>query len=174
VGARREGWWRGLALLALAPLALIADCGDPGAVHLREDGPRRLTATVIDVVDGDTIEVRLEDGTVEDVRYIGVDTPESVDPDEPVQCFAHRAARANAALVSGRDVSLRFDAERRDDYGRLLAYVYVGGRLVNAALLRRGLARTLTIAPNDSLAYRFARLAAAAGRAGRGLWGACR
>jgi micrococcal nuclease len=72
-----------------------------------------------------------------------------------------------------RPVTLRFDAERRDDYGRLLAYVRLGRRLVNAALVRRGLARTLEIAPNDSLAPLFSQLAKDAGRAGRGLWGAC-
>ena len=68
---------------------------------------------------------------------------------------------------------LVFDAERRDQYGRLLAYVYVGDLFVNAELLRRGFARTLTIAPNDSFAARFDALQRAAGSAGRGLWGAC-
>jgi micrococcal nuclease len=175
VRPRRQGAWRGLALLALAPLALLGDCGEPEPLGSgdTQDGPRELGATVTEVIDGDTIEVRLDDGTFEDVRYIGVDTPESVDPDQPVQCFGRRAARANEAMVGGRRVLLRFDAERRDRYGRLLAYVSVGRRLVNAALARRGLARTLTIAPNDSLAPLFARLAGAAGRAGRGLWGAC-
>jgi micrococcal nuclease len=70
-------------------------------------------------------------------------------------------------------VTLRFGPERRDDYGRLLAYVYAGRTLVNGELVRRGLARTLAIAPNDALAPLFTRLAAGAGRAGRGLWGAC-
>ena len=174
MSARREGWWRGFALLALAPLALVSDCGNPGAgAGGSQTEQRELIATVTEVVDGDTIEVRLADGAVEDVRYIGIDTPESVDPDQPVQCFGRRAARANEGLVGGREVTLRLGAERRDHYGRLLAYVYVDRRLVNAALVRRGLARTLTIAPNDSLAPLFARLAGAAGRAGRGLWGAC-
>jgi micrococcal nuclease len=173
VGARRHGWWRGLALLALAPLALIGDCGNPAGVGGSQDGPSEARATVIDVVDGDTIEVRLAGGDLEDVRYIGIDTPESVDPDEPVQCFGHRASAVNEALVEGREVTLRFGPERRDAYGRLLAYVYVGGRLVNSVLVRRGLARTLTISPNDALAPFFSRLAGAAGRAGRGLWSAC-
>ena len=77
-------------------------------------------------------------------------------------------------------MTLRFDAEHRDVYGRLLAYVYLpsarpGGHplFVNAELVRRGLARTLTIPPNDSFASLFARLAARAGAAGRGLWGRC-
>jgi micrococcal nuclease len=66
-----------------------------------------------------------------------------------------------------------FDRERRDVYGRLLAYVYVGKRFVNADLVRLGYARTLTIPPNVAHAGLFGRLARAAGRAGRGLWGVC-
>lgn len=68
---------------------------------------------------------------------------------------------------------LVFGAELRDVYGRLLSYVYLGPTFVNAELLRRGFARTLTIAPNDRFAERFKRLEIAAGRTGRGLWDAC-
>ena len=92
------------------------------------------------------------DGREEDVRYIGVDTPETVKPDTPVQCFGPQASRFNHALVEHRRVRLVFGVERRDVYGRLLAYVYLGGRFVNAELVRRGLARTLTIPPNDRFA----------------------
>jgi micrococcal nuclease len=70
-------------------------------------------------------------------------------------------------------VSLRFDRELRDSYGRLLAYVFVGRRMVNAVLVRRGYARTLAIAPNTAHEAHFARLEMRAGRAGRGLWGRC-
>jgi micrococcal nuclease len=90
-----------------------------------------------------------------------------------VQCFGPRAHRFNARLVTGQRVRLVFGVERRDVYGRLLAYVYLGGRFVNAELARRGLARTLTIPPNGRFARRFKRLQNAAGRAGRGLWGGC-
>jgi micrococcal nuclease len=131
-------------------------------------------AQVVRVVDGDTIRVRLG-GRTERVRYIGVDTPESVKPGTPVQCYAKRAAAANAALVAGREVRLVGDVEHRDRYGRLLAYVYrVGdGAFVNALLVRDGYARTLTIAPNVAHAGELARLARAARTAGRGLWRAC-
>jgi micrococcal nuclease len=157
-----------LAVLAIAILLAPCDERESG-----EPGPSELSAEVIHVVDGDTVDVRLADGSEDTVRYIGVDTPESVAPDQPVECYGHRASDFNRALVLGETVRLRFDAERRDRYGRLLAYVYLGRRLVNATLVRRGLARPLTIPPNDSLAPRFERLARAAGRAGRGLWGAC-
>jgi endonuclease YncB( thermonuclease family) len=136
------------------------------------EGPGSARAYVTRAVDGDTIEVRLGD-RLEDVRYIGVDTPETVKPDTPVQCFGPRASRFDHDLVEHRWVRLVFGVERRDVYGRLLAYVYLGERFVNAELVRRGLARTLTIAPNDRFAERFKRLEIAAARAGRGLWSAC-
>jgi micrococcal nuclease len=133
-----------------------------------------LAGRVVRVVDGDTIHVRMDsDGSREKVRYIGVDTPESVKPGTPVQCFAKAAAAANAKLVAGRRVTLEPDAEPRDRYGRLLAYVRVGNRMVNEALVRDGYATPLTIPPNVRHAERFRRLAAEARRAGRGLWRRC-
>jgi micrococcal nuclease len=131
-------------------------------------------AQVVRVVDGDTIVVRLR-GRYEKVRYIGMDTPESVKPGVPVQCYAKRAGAENHRLVGGRRVRLVVGAEPRDRYGRLLAYVYRAsdGRFVNAALLAGGFARTLTIPPNDRFAPRFAALERAAQRADRGLWHAC-
>jgi micrococcal nuclease len=119
--------------------------------------------------------VRLDGGTVERVRYIGIDTPESKQPGTPVQCFALRAAAENKRLVGGRRVRLVLDVEARDRFGRLLAYVYRSddGLFVNAELVRRGFARTLTIPPDVRFADRFAELAAQARRAGRGLWSAC-
>lgn len=129
-------------------------------------------ARVVRVVDGDTI-VASVDGEDEYVRYIGVDTPETVKPDTPVQCFGPNASDENHRLVDGRTVRLVFDQEARDVYGRLLAYVYAGRRFVNAELVRGGYARTLEIAPNTSHAPELRRLASRAGRAGRGLWGAC-
>ena len=141
-----------------------------------------VTARVVEVVDGDTVVVELAGGDRESVRYIGIDTPES-NPDVPYECFGHESERANADLVGGREVTLEIGREPRDDYGRLLAFVRVAARggpggerqelLVNAELIRLGYARTLTIAPNDVLAPLFERLEAEAGRAGRGLWGAC-
>jgi len=129
-------------------------------------------AEVLRVVDGDTIEVSVG-GREEDVRYIGVDTPESVTPGQPVECFGRRASAFNERVVGGREVKLRFDRELRDRYGRLLAYVHAGPRLVNAELVRRGYARTLTIPPNDSRAGLLTRLEREAGQAGRGIWGGC-
>jgi micrococcal nuclease len=137
-----------------------------------ESGPAAVRAYVVRVIDGDTIEARF-DGRVEDVRLIGVDTPETVKPGTPVQCFGPRASRFEHQLLEGRQVRLVFGVERRDVYGRLLAYVHLGLRFVNAELVRRGLARTLAIAPNTRFASRFRDLELIAARHGRGLWGVC-
>ena len=81
-------------------------------------------ARVVRVVDGDTIVASVE-GADQYVRYIGVDTPETVKPGTPVQCYGdRRRARRTTAWSTGRTVRLVFDRERRDVYGRLLAYVY--------------------------------------------------
>ena len=148
---------------------VLTGCGG-GAAWQPPDHP--VAARVVRAIDGDTIEVRI-DGEHEDVRYIGVDTPETVDPDEPVGCYGHAASRFNARVVEGRRVRLVFDRELRDAYGRLLAYVRTGGRLVNAALLRHGFARTLVFPPNTAHAARFGRLEQRAADAGVGLWGSC-
>ena len=131
-----------------------------------------VTAPVTRVVDGDTIEARIG-GRDEDVRLIGIDTPETVKPDTPVQCFGPQASHFTHRLLEGRTVRLVPGDEQRDIYGRLLAYVHLGDRFVNAMLVRRGLARTLTIPPNDRFAPLLRRLEIRAARAGRGLWGAC-
>ena len=154
--------------------AAIAACGDDGSQDGRDAGSQgRLGGRVVAVSDGDTIRVRLRSGRVERVRYIGVDTPETAKPDAPVECYADRAHAFNERLVGGRDVRLVLDVEERDRYGRLLAYVYAGGTMVNAALVREGYADVLTVPPNVRFAARFRRLASEARRAGTGLWGSC-
>ena len=152
----------------------------PWDLWKQESGPRpseRLTGRVVRAVDGDTLEVRLDDGDVETVRVIGVDTPETVKPDTPVQCFGPRASAFEHRTVEGRRVRLLTGVEPRDFYGRLLAYVWVerptGYRFLEPELLRRGLARTLPFHPNDRFATRFARISQVAARTGKGLWDAC-
>lgn len=159
-----------LVVLLAAALALLGarvdfSGGDDAA-------PRQ--ARVVRVVDGDTIAVTIG-GRRETVRYIGVDTPESVKPNTPVQCFAKAASAANARLVAGRAVRLVLDAEPRDRYGRLLAYVYRvrDGAFVNERLLREGYAKTLAIRPNTRFASRFTVMQNVARSERRGLWGRC-
>jgi micrococcal nuclease len=159
-------------------LAMAVAAGAFGANRLRaapdEGAGSSELATVTRVVDGDTVVARIG-GRSERVRYIGMDTPEDVKPGTPVQCYSRAAAAENRQLVGGRKVRLVQDAEARDRYGRLLAYVYRAsdGLFVNAELVRRGYARPLTIPPNVAHEGEIARLAAAARRAGRGLWSRC-
>jgi micrococcal nuclease len=120
------------------------------------------TALCTRVVDGDTIVI--EGG--ERVRYIGIDTPE-MDGREP---GAEAATEANRELVEGRTVRLVLDVEHRDQYGRLLAYVYADDVFVNAELVRRGLAQIVTYPPNVRHEAQFRSLQREARQAGRGLW----
>jgi len=166
-------------LVWLAVFAVIVLLGTRGSGLLGRNEDERLDASVtgrvVRVIDGDTIRVRLDD-PVESrtVRYIGVDTPETVAPGEPVQCFGKAASDFNKRLVAGKPVRLVLGRERRDRYGRLLAYVAVeGGPLVEDELLRRGYARTLTIPPNDDRAAHFRVLERRARAGNVGLWGAC-
>jgi micrococcal nuclease len=167
-----------LLLAALLGLVLFSDRGDQNGSgpSVKQRGTNNeqpvQRAHVTRVIDGDTVEVSIA-GRDDEVRYIGIDTPETVKPGTPIQCFGPQASALNHRLVEGRRVRLVFDRERRDVYGRLLAYVYRGGLFVNARLVRSGYARTLTIPPNVAHAGLFDRLARQAGVAGRGLWKAC-
>jgi micrococcal nuclease len=160
----------GSAVLVAAVAALVLrpwEGGDPGP-----GVPAAGAAEVVRAIDGDTLEVEIG-GERQDLRLIGIDTPETVKPGTPVQCFGPRASSFTHRLLDGRRVRYRIGVEPRDVYGRLLAYVVLDGRSVEAMLLRRGLARTLTIPPNDRLAPLFGGLERRAARSGRGLWGAC-
>jgi micrococcal nuclease len=166
-------WVLAFFALALAGGGLAVFGGDDSGRNepLRSDA----TGRVVRVVDGDTVKVRIGD-SVRTVRYIGVDTPESVKPGTPVECYAKPASHFNERLVEGKRVRLRYGPERYDRYGRVLAYVYLAGdrqTFVNAVLVRRGYARTLAIAPNTQYAGLFEVIERRARRHGRGLWGAC-
>jgi len=119
------------------------------------------------VVDGDTIV--LSNG--ERVRYIGIDTPETKHPKKPVQYFGREASAYNKSLVEHKMVRLEFDVDKRDKYGRLLAYVYVGDTFVNAKLVEEGYAQVYTFPPNVKYADLFLKLQREARENNRGLWG---
>ena len=106
------------------------------------------TYKVLRVVDGDTFTVDFN-GTEEKVRLIGVDTPESVHPDASKNTEAGTAASEyTKSLLTGKDVTLEFDVQERDKYGRLLAYAYVDGYMLNKKLLQDGYAVIATYPPN--------------------------
>lgn len=126
------------------------------------------TVRVSRVIDGDTVEL----ASGERVRLIGIDTPESVDPRKPVQCFAKEAATYTRSLLEGKAVRLVADVEDRDKYGRLLRYVHLNDEtFVNLALVRDGYARVYTYPPNVAHAKEFVGAEREAREAQRGLWG---
>jgi len=128
--------------------------------------PPKDTYIVKRVIDGDTI--KLANG--ETVRYIGIDTPETKHPRKPVQFMGREASAANKKLVGGKRVRLEFDAQQRDRYGRLLAYVYVDEVFVNAWLVENGYAQIMTIPPNVKYQDLFLKLQKEAREKKRGLW----
>jgi len=130
-------------------------------------------ATVVETIDGDTVDVRLRDGRVERVRILGADTPETKDRRKPVQCFGPEASAHTHERLAGRRVRLETDTEARDKYGRLLAYVYVDGDRYDDELLRLGYARLLVIPPNGRHGRALLAAETEARAARRGLWGAC-
>lgn len=153
------GWWAG----RYGPGA----SADPSV-----PGPTRIDAVVTDVVDGDTARVRTATGT-DTVRFLGVNTPETHHPTKGVECFGPEASAFTERALTGRRVTLELDVEHRDVYGRLLAYVLVGGVRFNDVLLHEGYARLLVIRPNGAHGREMLDEELAAKRARRGLWGAC-
>lgn len=132
-------------------------------------------ATVVRVVDGDTLVARLG-GRDENVRLLGIDTPETHKPDTPVECFGREASeRLRALLPEGASVRLVRDVETRDRFGRLLAYVYrdTDGLFVDLAMVSDGYAGTLAIPPNLAHKGELDAAVTAAQVAGRGLWRTC-
>lgn len=159
------------AAVTLAVAAVSSACtGDEAAVS--RDGAN---ATVVRVVDGDTVQVDI-DGQREKLRLIGIDTPETVKPDTPVQCYGPEASAFTKQLLpEGTAVRIERDVEARDDYGRLLGYVYRAddGLFVNLEIVAQGYAALLTFPPNVAHVDEFVSAARAAERANLGLWSAC-
>jgi micrococcal nuclease len=173
---------RNLALAGVASIASIVACGggpDPG--DDAATGRDAADAVVRRVVDGDTVDVDV-DGRTERVRLTGIDTPEIEHPPSDgrpgnrAECFADEAHAFTASLIPvGTPVRLERDVVGRDDYGRLLAYVYRAddGIFVNYEIVRHGFARPLTIPPNETFRDLMVRAARDAEADHVGLWAAC-
>jgi micrococcal nuclease len=161
---------------AISTLAFImgaSSCSPSSSPEARPSTPAG-SAVVVRVVDGDTVQIKIGRETTP-VRLIGINTPETVDPNRPPQCFGAEAKnRTRELLPPGTAVRLERDPDPRDKYGRLLAYVFTsGGTFVNLVLAQEGFATTMAIAPNTSHESEFA-AAVDHARAGRlGLWGSC-
>ena len=168
-----------LSFSCSSPEVELLDQAPPTA---RDEPAGYEVALVTRVVDGDTIEVELTDrvdgpgageaeiGPEYDVRLIGIDTPESVKRDSPVECFGREASAAAKELLEGETVRLVKDVEETDRYDRLLRYVYLGDEMANARLVANGYASAYTYPPNVRHADLFVQLQREARDNGRGLW----
>lgn len=132
------------------------------------------TAKVVNVIDGDTVEVEFNDRERALVRYIGVDTPERGRDGAVDECYYQEATAKNKELVMGKEVRLARDVSETDQYGRLLRYVYVGEDFVNLALLEGGFGEFVSYPPDVTLAQRLNQAAKEAEVGKVGLWGFCR
>lgn len=126
-------------------------------------------AVVRRVIDGDTVE--LVNG--QRVRYIGIDTPELVHPQKPVECFGREAKAENQQLIEGKMVRMEKDISETDKYGRLLRYIYIGDTFVNEYLVRQGFAFASTYPPDVRYSKQFIAAQKEARENNRGLWGSC-
>ena len=127
---------------------------------------------VVRVVDGDTINVEIN-GKVEPLRYIGIDTPETVDPRKTVQCFGIEASKKNKELVEGKLVRLEKDITDLDKYKRLLRYVWLGDTLINQELVMQGYAKSYSYPPDIKYQDKFVAAEKKAREDKLGLWTAC-
>jgi micrococcal nuclease len=161
-------------LLCIAVLATA--CGTAAAPSpTTTTSALHANATMLHIVDGDTIDVSIG-GRRERVRLIGIDTPETKKPNTPIQCFGPEASAYTKSLLPvDAPLHLERDVVGRDDFGRMLAYVYVAadGMFVNMQIIRQGYARPLTIAPNVAHADEFAEAARIAEADNIGLWARC-
>ena len=130
--------------------------------------PRVLT--IWDITDGDTL-VIMRNGRPDRLRLIGIDTPETPNSPRGEEPYWSEATEELRLLVQDTEVTLRLDVGERDQYGRLLGYIHNSeGTFINAELVRLGWARPVTVPPNVHFSDDFARLAAEAREAGRGIW----
>ncbi len=169
-----------IIILCLSTLAGCAMDTDGGSSESPSSGdktgaelPRSadLISTQVErIVDGDTICVNYN-GVSEKVRLIGVDTPETVHPTIGEEAYGHEASDYTMARLSNQIIELELDVQERDQYGRLLAYIWIGSELFNETLVREGYAQVSTYPPNIKYVDRFTAAQTAARDAGRGLWG---
>lgn len=181
-------------LFALITLLIISGCGQSQvkdtstppqsqADHSRtpQNSSSLLQGTVTRVVDGDTIEVAIS-GKKETIRLIGVDTPETVKPNHPVEPYGKEASDFTKSQLGGKAVFIETDVQERDRYGRLLSYIWIEPpaeetdqeirkKMFNAMLLLNGYAQILTVPPNVKYVEYFTTYQIEAREANKGLWG---
>lgn len=137
-----------------------------GEITEEIEAPKQDLIKVTRVIDGDTIEI--EGG--QKIRYIGIDTPETVHPNEPVGCYGKEASDKNTGLVLNKEVRLEKDVSETDKYGRLLRYVWIEDLMVNEYLVREGFAVSSSYPPDIKYQERFVEAQRKAREKGKGLW----
>jgi len=165
------GHWSGDVSGTSATVVITMDSDKDITPHFEEQSSM-VEARVTRVIDGDTIEVDI-DSSIYRVRYIGIDTPETVHPSQPIECFGKEASDKNSELVAGQTVRLEKDISETDKYGRLLRYVWVDDIFVNDYLVRQGYAYATTYPPDVKYAEQFAGAQTEAEENNRGLWAVC-
>lgn len=127
-------------------------------------------ATVERVVDGDTLKVKMLNGKTDRVRLLLVDTPETKHPKLGVQPFGPEASAYTKKRLEGQEITLEFDVQERDQYGRLLAYIWIDNELYNEELLAKGLARVAVFPPNTKYVDEFKKIQEQARKSEKGIW----
>lgn len=136
---------------------------------------RGVSYRVAHVVDGDTIDVFMQGEATERIRFIGIDTPETVDQRKSVQCYGPEASARMKELLTGKSVTLETKHdEDKDDYGRFLRYVILDDKDIGALMLEEGYARSLCAAFPHPRCSKYDALEHVARREKRGRWGVCR
>jgi micrococcal nuclease len=188
-GIKKDARWKkslattGIAFLILM-VAAAADSPEPKPVDTSDksaietsstqgndaaETDKLISAQVVRVIDGDTLEVTIN-GKTDKIRLIGVDTPETVHPNQKVEPYGKEASEFTKSQLNGKTVSLEFDAEKQDKYGRLLAYVWMEDKLFNETLLKEGYAQVSTYPPNVKYVEKFTAAQTEARNNNRGLW----
>ncbi len=174
-GTRRSGRWAAGLLGALVIFICGFLLGNAKSIESNTKSPETIPSPTVSpvnevkikkIIDGDTIE--MEDGRK--LRYIGIDTPETVDPRRPDGCFGKEASEVNKQLVEGKEVRLEKDVSETDVFGRILRYVWVGDVFVNDYLVRQGFAKAVSFPPDIKFQEQFRQAEAEARENKRGLW----
>lgn len=152
-------------LLVFCLSAVLTGCKEKAAS--KQAG--RESVKVERVIDGDTFEIQ-KDGKKERVRLIGVDTPETKKENTPVMFYGKEASDYTTKRLENHTVELEWDVEKRDQYNRYLAYVWIGDELFNRTLVQNGYARMATFPPNVKYVDQFKKDQEAARKAQKGLW----
>lgn len=168
---QRRGLFLSVLILCILAGYMALGVGTSPMSYPREDFSKDMAYPVLKVVDGDTVKID-DAGKETTVRLIGVDTPETVHPSQPVEVFGKEASNFTKNLLLGESVYLRFDGNRTDKYGRMLAYLYRApdGLFVNLEIVRQGYGHAYTAFPFQHMEL-FRAYERRAREAGKGLWG---